>query len=216
MSSWESTKSVGTVTHMIDDVKNLVSSPSCTRKRLNVRRGLAKAECSNYDSKKNLNREQKMWLFLWLWRCWQFSRLYSDISFHKTLHFYLYHVMQSCSVHNLKWKLSLTGLLISDTTNKIIIVIMINSDWLSFMIHRFNSQVTEYIKPCTHCQKCSYVILSSENQCAAIPEGQRVGHIDHEVCESHSDIYCNSFLYTNILGIFQVFLIPIKKSELVK
>lgn len=93
---------------------------------------------------------------------------------------------------------------------------MTNSDWLSFLIHEYNSQVTEYIKPYTHCQKCSDVIFSSENQRTAIPEWKRVGYVDHEVCETHCDVYCKGFLYTNVLGIFQVFLIPVRKSELVK
>lgn len=93
---------------------------------------------------------------------------------------------------------------------------MTDIDELFFFIHGFKSHVTEYIKPCTHGQKSSNVILSSENQRAAIPEGQSVGHVDHEVCETHSNVYCNGFLYTNILGIFQIFLIPVSKAKLVK
>lgn len=73
-----------------------------------------------------------------------------------------------------------------------------------------------WLKTYTYRQKSPDVVLSSENQRAAVPEGQSVGHVDHEVCKTHSNVYCNGFFYANILGVFQIFPISVKKAEIVK
>lgn len=144
MSSWERTRSVG-VTHMINDGKNLVSSSSCTRERLKARRGLAKAKCSNHNSKKNLNEEQKMWLlsasvygYEWLNNLVDWTEVFQKV------HLYLYCAMRSGAVHNCKWKLSITGLLISDI-KYIIVITPAVTDYVFWFMDL--SQMTTYIKP---------------------------------------------------------------------
>ena len=44
---------------MINEAENLVGSPSCAGERLDVWRGLAKADRSNYDSEEHLNKRKR-------------------------------------------------------------------------------------------------------------------------------------------------------------
>lgn len=57
-------------------------------------------------------------------------------------------------------------------------------------------------------------VLPGDDERAAIPEGQSVGHVHYGVGEAYGHVYCDGFLHSKVLSIHQVLVVSVQESHI--